>query len=190
VFTIFYSTNTILIQGVKTSEWVQFEYVLFFTDSVLSVSLSVLIVCSERRSTLSAEFIFGELLSVSLSDDVVGSQESVSSVQICVFTIFYSTNTILIQGVKTSEWVQFEYVSINKIVTSLIEKRSKGDNAVAVDKQLRDVPFSVSAIKYRKHTYLFSLYWYSYSCLGWLRGRRFPDKGLFIIINCHCFRAQ
>jgi hypothetical protein len=59
---------------------------------------------TERRSTLSAEFIFGELLSVSLSDDVVGSQESVSSVkQICVFTIFYSTNTILIQGVKTSE---------------------------------------------------------------------------------------
>ena len=59
-----------------------------------------------------------------------------------MLTIFYSTNTILIQGVKTSEWVQFEYVSINKIVTSLIKKRSKGDNAVAVDKQLRDVPFN------------------------------------------------
>lgn len=67
-----------------------------------------------------------------------------------MLTIFHSTNTILIQGVKTSEWVQFEYVSINKIVTSLIEKRSKGDSAVAVDKQLRDDPFNELFINVEK----------------------------------------
>ena len=49
-----------------------------------------------------------------------------------------------------SEWVQFEYVSINKIVTSLIEKRSKGDSAVTVDKQLRDVPFNELFINVEK----------------------------------------
>jgi hypothetical protein len=35
-------------------------------------------------------------------------------------------------------------------VTSLIEKRSKGDNAVAVDKQLRDVPFNELFINVEK----------------------------------------
>jgi hypothetical protein len=35
-------------------------------------------------------------------------------------------------------------------VTSLIEKKSKGDNAVTVDKQLRDVPFNELFINVEK----------------------------------------
>ncbi|CAC5386359.1 unnamed protein product [Mytilus coruscus] len=55
--------------------------------------------------------------------------------------MFYSTNTTLIQGQKTDEWVHLEYSPLSMVIGDILSNNSKGNNSGAeVDKQIKIIP--------------------------------------------------
>ncbi|VDI66228.1 Hypothetical predicted protein [Mytilus galloprovincialis] len=54
-----------------------------------------------------------------------------------VITLFYTTNTALVQGQLTAEWVKFEFPRIKKVVDNLV--CTKGDKSVNVVKEIKNI---------------------------------------------------